>query len=91
MSSPYDKLVSPPEVAITLLAQGINQQYDKLKDNSSIVRQNEDELEPQLIVALPRLSALYMCEASVGCVLRTIFPCLYIGAWDAPYAPMPLS
>jgi hypothetical protein len=62
MNSPYDKLVSPPEVAITLLAQGINQQYDKLKDNSSIVRQNEDELEPQLIFALPRLSALYMCE-----------------------------
>ncbi len=62
MTSPYDNLVSPPEVAITLLAQGINQQYEKLKDNSSIVCQNEDELDPQLIFALPRLSALYMCE-----------------------------
>jgi hypothetical protein len=62
MISPYDNLVSPPEVALTLLAQGINQQYDKLKDNYSIIRQNDDELDPQLIFALPRLSTLYMCE-----------------------------
>lgn len=58
----YNNLVSPPEATLILLAQGINQQYNKLKDNSSIVCQNKDELDPKLIFALPRLSALYMCE-----------------------------
>jgi hypothetical protein len=74
--SPYNILVSPPEVILTLLAQGLIQQYDKLKDNYSIIRQNETELEPLLISALPRLSALYMCEgkedkvASVHTVMK---------------------
>lgn len=60
--SPDDFLVSPPDVILTLLAQGINQQYDKLKDNYSIIRQRQEALEPLLMSALLRLSALYMCE-----------------------------
>jgi hypothetical protein len=58
----YDLLVSPPEVVLTLLAQGINEQFKDLQDNYSILRQNKDELNSLLIPAIPRLSALYMCE-----------------------------
>jgi len=61
--SPYNFLVSPPEIIPTLLAQGINQQYDKLKEHpSAMVRQTREELHEQLTSVLPRLSALYICE-----------------------------
>ncbi|QTA84439.1 hypothetical protein [Desulfonema magnum] len=60
--SPYNILASPPETVLILLAQGLERQYDALKNNRSVVRQKQTDLDANLISALPRLSALYMCE-----------------------------
>ncbi|QTA84433.1 hypothetical protein [Desulfonema magnum] len=60
--SPYNILALPPETILILLAQGLERQYDTLRNNRSVVRQKQTELDASLIAALPRLSALYMCE-----------------------------
>jgi hypothetical protein len=50
------------ETILFLLAQGLERQYDMLKNNHSIVRQKQKDLDDNLVSVLPRLSALYMCE-----------------------------
>lgn len=61
-NSPYNILTSPPETVLILLAQGLERQYDTLRNNHSVLRQRKADLDANLTSALPRLSALYMCE-----------------------------